>query len=242
MIEPAWSRHPRVRACVTTRDGGVSGGAYASLNLATHVGDERADVLENRRRLRRELDLDHEPGWLTQVHGTDVVRLTDATSSDGTADASWTDRPGLACAILTADCVPVLLADDEGTCVAAAHAGWRGLAAGVLENTLRQLPVSPRRLSAWLGPGIGATSFEVGRDVFDAFVGVDAEAACAFVPGREGHYLCDLHALARRRLAAVGVSRVEGDASLCTLRDAQTFFSHRRDRTCGRIATLAWLA
>lgn len=228
---------------MTTRDGGASVGAYASLNLATHVGDDPAVVQENRRRLRHRLNLEHEPGWMSQVHGVDVVRLDrpDAHTTP-TADAAWTDRPGLACAILTADCVPVLLADDDGSCVAAAHAGWRGLAAGVLENAVRQMPASPRRLSAWLGPGIGPDAFEVGQDVFDAFVGSDRQATAAFRPGREGRFLCDLHALARRRLEAAGVSRVDGDATHCTFRDAASFFSHRRDGACGRMATLVWLA
>lgn len=242
-IEPSWTRHPRVRACVTTRDGGASHGAYASLNLATHVGDQRDDVEENRRRLQRHLGLAHQPAWLEQVHGVDVVRIERA--DPGTvprADASWTDRAGLACAILTADCVPILLADDEGGCVAAAHAGWRGLAAGVLENTVRHLPAAPDRLSAWLGPGIGPGAFEVGPEVFDAFVGPDPGAATAFVRGREDRFLCDLHFLARRRLLAAGVTRVDGDASQCTFGDAGSYFSHRRDGPCGRMATLVWLA
>jgi YfiH family protein len=243
LIEPNWPRHPRVRACMTTRAGGTSRGPYASLNLATHVGDEPAAVLENRRRLRGELDLIAEPGWLSQVHGIDVIRLAEpGPDTVPIADAAWTDQTGLACVILTADCVPVLLADDEGTCVAAAHAGWRGLAAGVLENTVGHLPVSPRRLSAWLGPSIGPDAFEVGQDVFDAFVDVEPDAAAAFVPGRDGRHLCDLHELARRRLSSAGVSRVESSAMQCTLRDATSFFSHRRDGTCGRMATLVWLA
>lgn len=242
-VEPHWPRHPRIRACVTTRDGGVSTGPYASLNLATHVGDDPARVLENRRRLKVRLGLVHEPAWLSQVHGSEVVHVDEPGSERvPTADAAWTDRAGLACAILTADCVPVLLADDEGTIVAAAHAGWRGLAAGVLENTVRRLPAAPSRLSAWLGPGIGPDAFEVGQDVYDAFVGPDPGAARAFRQGREGRFLCNLHALARRRLDAAGVSRVHGDASPCTVRDASTYFSHRRDRTCGRMATLVWLA
>jgi YfiH family protein len=242
-IEPRWPRHPRVRACVTMRDGGVGKGAYASLNLATHVGDQPGDVLENRLRLRRHLELAHEPAWLTQVHGVEVFRIErSGLDAPPIADAAWTDQSGVACAILTADCVPVLVAADDGTCVAAAHAGWRGLAAGVLENTVRSLPAAPDCLSAWLGPGIGPGAFEVGRDVFDAFVDPDPDAASAFMPARAGHYLCDLHALARRRLAAVGVTRIDGVADACTFRDAGSYFSHRRDRTCGRMATLIWLA
>lgn len=242
LIEPKWPRHPRVRACVTTRAGGVSRGPYASLNLATHVGDDAVDVAENRGRLRSQLGLEREPGWLSQVHGIEVARLEDRPCAPvPTADAAWTDRAGLACAILTADCVPVLLADEEGTCVAAAHAGWRGLAAGVLENTVQALPVRPERISAWLGPGIGPAAFEVGPDVLEAFTAVDGGAASAFVPGRAGRFHCDLHALARRRLAAAGVERIAGDASQCTFRDADAYFSHRRDGACGRMATLVWL-
>lgn len=243
LIEPQWPRHPRIRACVTTRQGGFSRGAYSSLNLADHVGDDPVDVRQNRRLLRTHLGLECEPGWLTQVHGTDVVRLELAERVHvRTADAAWTDRRGLACAILTADCLPVLFADDQGICVAAAHAGWRGLAAGVLERAVEHLPAAPRALSAWLGPAIGADAFEVGQDVFETFVGVDPEAALAFRAGRKGRYLCDLHVLARRRLAAAGVTRVYGDATPCTVRDADTYFSYRRDRTCGRMATLVWIA
>lgn len=243
LITPSWTPHPRVRAVVTTRDGGVSSGAYASLNLAMHVGDEPGNVAQNRRRLRQRLGLLNEPVWLEQVHGTDVIHLErpdpDAVPK---ADAAWTDRTGLACAILTADCVPVLLADDAGTCVAAAHAGWRGLAAGVLENVVRHLPAAPASLSAWLGPGIGPSAYEVGPEVFDTFVASDPGAAAAFIPAREGHWLCNLHELARRRLATVDVNRVASETSQCTFRDAGSYFSHRRDRRCGRMATLVWLA
>ena len=242
LIEPHWPRHPRIRACVTTRQGGVSRDAYSSLNLADHVGDDPADVAKNRQLLKTRLGLEHEPGWLMQVHGVDVVRLerTD-TRTVPTADAAWTDRPGLACAILTADCLPVLLADDDGTCVAAAHAGWRGLSAGVLELTMARLPVPPPSLSAWLGPAIGPDAFEVGQDVVDAFVAHNPDATLAFRHGREGRYLCDLHLLARRRLADAGVARVYGDATHCTVRDVDAYFSYRRDRTCGRMAALVWI-
>lgn len=242
LIEPHWPRHPRIRACVTTRQGGVSRGAFSSLNLADHVGDDPADVAKNRHLLRMRLGLEHEPGWLAQVHGIDVVRLERADAGTvSRADAAWTDRPGLACAILTADCLPVLLADDDGTCVAAAHAGWRGLCAGVLERTVARLPVASRSLTAWLGPAIGAEAFEVGQEVVDAFAAIDSGATFAFREGRAGRYLGDLHLLARRRLAAAGVTRVYGDATQCTVRDADVYFSYRRDRTCGRMATLVWI-
>lgn len=244
LIEPDWPRHPRIRACSTTRIGGVSAGPYASLNLAQHVDDNSAAVIENRARLRSALQLAREPAWLEQVHGTEVARIEQAQGVP-CADASWTDRAATALAILTADCLPVLFADDAGTCVAAAHAGWRGLAAGVLEKTVQQLPVPPSTLSAWLGPAIGPDSFEVGPEVRAAFVQHHPDAARAFRSRGNsrgnGRLLCDLYALARQRLAQVGVTRVHG-GGLCTHTDAARFFSFRREGVCGRMATLAWLA
>lgn len=238
LIEPDWPRHPRVRASFTTREGGVSSGAYASLNLAHHVGDAAADVMENRRRLRHALSLDSDPAWLDQVHGTQVAQV-DVHAERRCADASWTDQRGIACAIMSADCLPVLFADDEGRCVAAAHAGWRGLAAGVLEATVAALPAAPQALSAWLGPAIGPDAFEVGPEVRAAFLSHDAALSAAFRPGREGRWLCDLYALARARLAAVGVTRVHG-GDRCTVSEPREFFSYRREGVCGRMAALVW--
>lgn len=239
LIQPDWPRHPRVRACFTTREGGVSRGVYASLNLAHHVDDDAADILENRRRLREALALDRDPAWLDQVHGRQVTRL-EGVALQRCADASWTDQPGAACAIMSADCLPVLFADDAGSCVAAAHAGWRGLAAGVLEATVAALPVAPQTLTAWFGPAIGPAAFEVGGEVRAAFVSQDAALAAAFKPGRGERWLCDLYALARKRLAAVGVTRVHG-GDRCTVSEPREFFSYRRDGVCGRMAALVWL-
>lgn len=239
LIEPDWPRHPRVRAAFTTRDGGVSQGPYAALNLALHVGDRAQDVHENRRRLVHELRLPHEPLWLDQVHG---VRVHHAVNTEAgiCADAAWTGVQAQVCTVMTADCLPVLFADEAGTCVAAAHAGWRGLAAGILEHTVQALPVPAATLSAWLGPAIGPRAFEVGEQVRRAFLDADPMLDAAFRAGKPGHYLADLFFLARARLARAGVSRVHG-GDLCTFGDARQFFSYRRDGACGRMAALIWL-
>lgn len=240
MIHPAWTCHPRVRAVFTTRENGVSQAPYSSFNLATHVGDDPEAVLENRRRLRGQLSLTQEPGWIEQVHGRGVVSLTRG-GAGACADASWTDQRGLACAVLTADCLPVLFADDEGRCVAAAHAGWKGLRAGVLEATVAALPVAAGSLQAWIGPAIGPRVYEVGADVRQAFVERDPEAAIAFASKGPEKYLCNLPLLARQRLRDAGVDRVSG-GDFCTVSDASVFFSFRRDGVCGRMAALIWLA
>lgn len=240
LIEPDWPRHPRVGACFTTRTGGFSAAPFHSFNLALHVGDDPAHVARNRRHLRSTLQLPDEPAWLEQVHGVGVARLS-PTPADRCADASWSElRDGPACVILTADCLPVLLADDDGRCVAAAHAGWRGLAAGVLEATVGQMPVPASHLSAWLGPAIGPQAFEVGDDVRTEFVGADPAVAHAFAPGRSGKYFVDLYAIARRRLARLGIHRVSG-GERCTYRESADFFSFRRDGVCGRMASLVWI-
>jgi polyphenol oxidase len=226
----------------TFRSGGVSAAPYASLNLGDHVGDVAAAVGENRRRLKAAAGLPAEPAWLTQVHGTHVVGLDAAMAgSVGPADAAFTRRRGRVCAILTADCLPIVLAADSGDVVAAAHAGWRGLAGGVIEATVKALQVAPERLMAWLGPAIGPEHFEVGAEVREAFVKGDLGAEAAFVPNARGRFIADLSALARRRLAALGVSRIYGGGH-CTYADGDRYFSHRRDGVTGRQATLIWLA
>lgn len=241
LIEPDWPRHPRVRAIATTREGGISPAPWDSLNLAGHVGDDPAHVAENRRRLRFELGLDREPAWLEQVHETDVLKapLGDV-GKPPRADATWTDVAGEPCVIMTADCLPVLFADHAGTCVAAAHAGWRGLAGGILEQTLAAMPVVPALISCWLGPAIGPTAFEVGGDVIEAFERTMDVPAGAFIADRGDRFLADLFALARIRLQRAGVQRVYGGGA-CTHTDASRFFSHRRDGCGGRMATLIWL-
>jgi YfiH family protein len=263
-LEPEWPAPPGVRALSTFRSGGVSTARYASLNLGDHVGDVPEAVAENRRRLRASAGLPAEPAWLTQVHGTSVADLDravvtvspanldtarpgpvgradrGASGPVGPADAAFTRRRGWVCAILTADCLPIVLAADSGDLIAAAHAGWRGLAGGVIEATVKALQVAPERLMAWLGPAIGPEHFEVGAEVREAFVTGDLGAETAFVPNARGRFMADLNALARRRLAALGVSRIYGGGH-CTHADKDRYFSHRRDGVTGRQATLIWL-
>lgn len=230
----------RVRALTTSREGGVSIGPYRSLNLATHVGDEPAAVARNRALLRETLHLPAEPAWLEQVHGADVLELN-GEPPPRPADAAFTRRPGIVLAVLTADCLPVVLAAADGSVVAVAHAGWRGLAAGVIPAVVRAAGIAPARLRAWLGPAIGPEVYEVGAEVRAAFVAADSRSDAAFAATRPGHWHCDLYALARRQLAAAGVTAVSG-GEWCTYADAARFFSYRRDGQCGRMATLAWLA
>lgn len=238
VIEPRWPAPPTIRALSTLRVGGVSAGVYESLNLGDHVGDDPARVLENRRRLRVAQSLPDEPRWLTQVHGVNVADL-DGPPADLSADAAVTHRRGIICAILTADCLPVLFTDVAGERVAAAHAGWRGLAGGVLEATVAAMRVEPSRLLAWLGPAIGPQKFEVGPEVRESFVSQDAAAATAFTATTGTRYMANLCVLARLRLAAVGVGGIFGDED-CTHSQPQRFFSHRRDGRSGRQATLIW--
>jgi len=239
LIVPEWPAPDSVRAVSTTRAGGVSRGSYATLNLGARVGDDPDAVAENRRRLARGAGLPAEPAWLRQVHGIEVVEAG-RRESPAEADAVFSRRPGAVCAVLTADCLPVLLCSRQGTAVAAAHAGWRGLAAGVLEAVIARLDASPRDLIAWLGPAIGQASFEVGPEVRERFLDRDPGASACFLPGRSDRCFADLAGLARRRLLALGLESVHG-GDLCTVRDQQRFFSYRRDGECGRMASLIWL-
>ena len=235
-IRPDWPAPRNVRALSTTRVGGASVGPYASFNLAEHVGDEPEAVAANRARLQRELG-EAAPRWLKQVHGVRVAGDGDSTQEP--ADASVTAQPRTACVIMTADCLPVLFCDRAGTKVGAAHAGWRGLSAGVLEATLRTMGSTD--VLAWMGPAIGPKAYEVGAEVRQAFVAGSAEAAAAFVPGKvQGKWWCDLYMLARQRLQAAGVKDIYG-GGFCTYTDQERFFSFRRDGECGRMATLVWL-
>ena len=235
-ITPDWPAKRRVRALITTRAGGVSSGKFASLNLSARVGDDPQCVARNRAILRACLPA--EPGWMKQVHGTAVIDAARATA-DTEADGAVTRDPGAVCAVTTADCLPVLLCERAGKGVGIAHAGWRGLARGVVERVVRAMGVPPRDLIAYIGPGIGARCYEVGEDVREAFVEPDPAAAGSFAPRQDGKYLVDLYGLARRRLAAAGVAEVYG-GEFCTASDAR-FFSFRRDRTTGRMASLIWL-
>lgn len=226
-LYPEWPAPANVRALVTLRQHG---------NLAHHVGEQNS-ALVARVRLRQHLPA--EPLWLTQVHGVRCVAAEHAQFAIE-ADAASAHTPATVCAVLTADCLPVLFCDDAGTVVAAAHAGWRGLAAGVLENTVSAMGVAPERLIAWLGPAIGPDAFEVGDEVRTAFLAADAGAASAFVARSDGKWLCDLYALARRRLADLQITRVTG-GNHCTYSEADLFFSYRRERDTGRMASLIWL-
>ncbi|KSW26181.1 MULTISPECIES: peptidoglycan editing factor PgeF [unclassified Pseudomonas] len=235
---PDWPAPANVRACVSSRAGGVSQAPFDSFNLGDHVGDEPAAVAENRRRLEQAQGC--RPAWLSQVHGIEVVEAD--PSRVATADASWSATPGIACAVLTADCLPALFCDRAGTRVAAAHAGWRGLAGGVLEATLDRLAVPAGEVLVWLGPAIGPQAFEVGPEVREAFLADHAEAAAAFVPSvNAGRYMADIYQLARIRLAARGVTAVYG-GGLCTFSDTERFYSYRRNPRTGRQASLVWLA
>jgi polyphenol oxidase len=252
LIFPDWPQPASVKAFFTTRVGGVSANTdladFASLNLGRSAGDTAEAIDENRRRVATLLP--RPPKWLNQVHGNRVVIADDVINlaEDVKADAIATSTPNLPCAIMVADCLPVLFCDDAGQHVAAAHAGWRGLAAGVLENTVAAMPVPPASIMAWLGPAIGPTAFEVGDDVRDAFVSSDRAAASCFAPCGNNHpnkFMADIYSLARLRLARAGVTRVFG-GGFCTVNDASRFFSYRREgkigRKSGRMAGLIWLA
>lgn len=240
-LVPDWPAPPGVRALCTTRAGGVSRGSFQGLNLGDHVGDAPADVAANRALLRDAMGA--HPVFLRQVHGTDRLELDAVTADGATADACSTTMPGVACTVMVADCLPVLFADLDGRRVAAAHAGWRGLAAGVLEGALAAFP-APDRVMAWLGPCIGPGAFEVGGEVQAAFTSVAPEAAGCFRPsGAAGKWLADLPALARQRLRAAGVGRIHGNdgtVAWCTVHNPLLFFSHRRDRVSGRFAACIW--
>ncbi len=235
-ITPDWPAGSRVHALITTRDGGVSSGKFASLNLSMRVGDDPRRVARNRAILRACLPA--EPAWVKQVHGTAVIDAARATP-DAEADGIVTQSPGRVCAVMVADCLPVLLSDREGKSVGIAHAGWRGLAGGIVENVVQAMGVRSRDVIAYIGPGIGARRYEVGEDVRSAFVDRDPAAARSFAPRQDGKYLVDLCALARQRLAAAGVAGIHG-GGFCTASE-ERFFSFRRDQTTGRMAGLIWL-
>ncbi len=233
---PDWPAPARVKACVTTRSGGVSLAPFDSLNLGDHVEDNLQAVLENRRRLTDAFAI--QPAWLRQVHGVSVVEADPSRTVE--ADGSWTSTPGIACTSMTADCLPALFCNRAGTRVAAAHAGWRGLAAGVLEATVERLDARPEDVLVWLGPAIGPQAFEVGPEVREAFMRQLPATAEAFVPSRNpGKFMADIYQLARLRLAARGITEVYG-GGLCTVTDPRFFYYRRNSRT-GRFASLIWL-
>ncbi len=248
-ILPDWPAPAAVHAFTTTRLGGVSLPPYDGFNLAAHVGDDEHAVAANRRTLRAHLPA--EPLWLTQVHGDRVALLADHDAMSATppvADAALARAPDQVCAVLTADCLPVLFCDRQASVVAAAHAGWRGLAAGVLEATVRAMAVPPEQLLVWLGPAIGPRAFEVGPEVRELFVAQHPLAGVAFRPALAGtldeaprKWLADLYALARIRLAAIGIEHVHG-GEYCTASDPARFYSYRRDGSTGRMASVIWLS
>jgi hypothetical protein len=248
-VRPQWNAPARVQAWCSEREGGVSAPPYDTLNLGDHVGDDPVAVAENRRRFADKLQA--RPVFLKQVHGHGVVQLTGDTPDGTEADACWTREAGVACTIMVADCLPVLLADRAGGVVGAAHCGWRGLAGEGGQGALEALwhAMAPHagdaaQMVAWLGPCIGPTAFEVGAEVRAAFVQGDPAAQACFVPHGDGKFLADLQALARRRLAAMGITQIDGNdgsPEWCTVRARSRFFSHRRDRVSGRFAAAAWL-
>ena len=238
-IEPDWPAPSGIRAYSTLRVGGVSHGAYDSLNLAAHVGDNPGHVASNRLKLRNHLQLPAEPYWLNQVHGNRAVKAwaKPPQSHPPEADASFSDKPGVVCAVMTADCLPVLFCNRKGKRVAASHAGWRGLVGGVLESTVHA--IGNDGLMAWLGPAIGPKAFEVGKEVHHSFLDRLGDCHEAFLQIDEHHWLADLYSLARMTLARVGVSEVYG-GNECTFSNPERYFSYRRDSQTGRMATLIW--
>jgi YfiH family protein len=237
-IEPDWPAPPGVRLISTLRTGGVSEGRYSSLNLGDHVEDDASRVAENRRLLKNSALLPAEPSWLKQVHGVAVADL-DEPKDVQAADASVTRHVGRVCAILTADCLPVMLAARSGEAIGAVHAGWRGLAAGVIESAVGSLALPGEQLQAWLGPSIGPEHFEVGAEVRETFVFADETAELAFRPNARGRFEADLRVLARQRLERLGIRHIYGGEE-CTYADPERLFSHRRDGQTGRQATLIW--
>lgn len=237
MIFPDWPAPANVKALQTTRAGGYSGAPYASLNLGSHVGDAPLVVARNRMSLNTLLP--GEPVWLEQVHGTAIANADHANCLPR-ADASIARQRAAVCVVMTADCLPVLLCDARGSVVGAAHAGWKGLADGVIEATVQAMEVAPADIMAWLGPAISQQAFEVGDEVRSTFVSADARAADAFVAGQHGKWYADLYMLARLRLNALGVTQIYG-GDCCTYRESERFFSYRRDGVTGRMGTFIWL-
>jgi YfiH family protein len=237
-LQPDWDAPARVRAFATTRAGGVSEGEYGSMNLGFSSGDAPDRVARNRAIVRGHLPAD--PPYLWQVHGTDVADLDRPLAAGTRADASATSQPGRIASVLTADCMPLLFCDESGHRVAAAHAGWRGMATGVIENTVRAMGSDPARVLAWMGPTIGPEAFEVGPEVREAFLAADAGADEAFRPHKPGKFMADLYALARRRLARAGVRRIHG-GGFCTYHEPERFFSYRRVQKSGRMGAFIWI-
>jgi len=237
LIIPDWPAPFNVKALQTTRAGGISSAPYDSFNLGDHVGDAPLAVERNRMMLNRLLP--SEPVWLNQVHGT-VVASADRAGCLPQADACIARHRAAVCVVMTADCLPILLCDTQGSVVGVAHAGWKGLAAGVIEATVKSMEVAPENIMAWLGPAISQDAFEVGDEVRAAFAAIQPQASSAFIPGKSGKWFADLYALARLRLNALGITRIYGGGS-CTFRERDRYFSYRRDGATGRMGTFIWL-
>lgn len=243
-IQPDWPAPARVKAFVTQRQGGVSCWPYEQLNLAMHVGDDANAVLQNRQRVTQQLNLPGEPFWLNQVHGIDVISADDACLEGDapvpTADGAWTHNHNRVLAILTADCLPILLTDRSGSFVMALHAGWRGLAEGIIQQAINEASLSPERLMAWVGPGIGFSAFEISSDVRDVFLMSKQADAYHFKPSKAGHWLADLAGIALWQLEQMNVCWL-GGGHWCTFDRREQFFSYRRDGVTGRMASFIWL-
>lgn len=239
-IQPNWPAPTNIKAYTTTRIGGFSCTPYDTLNLATHVNDDPINVEKNRILLREFLHLPDEPLWLTQVHGVEVVQA-ELQQPYVVADAAYTREKNIVCAVQTADCLPVLICDRAATCVAAIHAGWKGLAAGIIEETIKTLKILGSDLLVWLGPAIGPQAFEVGEDVYETFITHDSNAALGFKKIDNKKWLANMYLLAKQRLHQLGVQNIYG-GEFCTYTDKERFFSYRRDNMTGRMASLIWIA
>jgi YfiH family protein len=249
LIIPDWPAPAQVRAVSTERSYGWSEGDFRSCNFGVHVGDTSTAVATNRAVLTKTLGLTNQPCWLDQIHSTSVLdldsyyrhRREETIGTLPAADGAVSSRVDRACVVMTADCLPVLFCDNSGSCVGIAHAGWRGLASGVLPAVIASMGINPRDLMAWLGPAISQSAYEVGREVREAFVGSDSGAAVCFEENESGRWQADLYGLARRSLQSVGLQAIYG-GNFCTYTESERFFSYRRANPCGRMATLIWLA
>lgn len=238
-VTPDWPAPKNIHAYTTTRWGGVSPSPYASMNLSVGSGDTKDNVQQNKKQLVQNFNLPSEPIWLNQVNGTQIIDAAIAPQTPE-ADASYTGQKNTVCIILTADCLPVLICNRKGTHVAAVHAGWRGLAHGIIEKTLQQLNLPPNDVLAWLGPGISAENYIVGSEVKTIFEQNDSQAKTAFTSLPEDKWRCDLYKIARQRLFNCDVNQVVG-GDFCTFRDSDNFYSHRRDKPTGRMASFIWM-
>lgn len=238
-IVPDWPAPANIKAVSTTRLGGVSQQPYLGLNLGLHVGDNKEHVQHNRAQLQQELKLMEPPAWLNQIHSTEVIDLNASLTVVPDADGSYTQTSGIACTVMTADCLPVLLCDTGGNQVAAVHAGWRGAADGIIEAALDKFTVHSDQILAWLGPAIGPDAFEVGSEVRELFLAEQPQAELAFKPHGD-KWLADLYLLARQRLQRYGVTKIYG-GEFCTFSNPDCFYSYRRDRVTGRQASLIWI-